>query len=81
MTQAIDITSLVQMLASYGVPSAQIAQVRELGRDRERMDRLAAKAELQKYDSGYKASFSVSVNGMADKGYHTDFRAAVDAAA
>lgn len=80
-SQSIDITSLVQTLASYGVPSAQIDQVRELGRDGERMDRLSAKAALQKYDCGYKASFTVSVNGMADQGYHTDFRAAVDAAA
>lgn len=30
MTQANNITSLVQTLASYGVPSAQIAMVREL---------------------------------------------------
>lgn len=35
MTQAIDITSLVQTLASYGVPSAQLAQVRELGQKAE----------------------------------------------
>lgn len=31
MTQAIDITSLVQTLASYGVPSDLTAKVRELG--------------------------------------------------
>jgi hypothetical protein len=30
MSKAINIASLVQTLASYGVPSAQIAQVREL---------------------------------------------------
>ncbi|WP_043005197.1 hypothetical protein [Comamonas testosteroni] len=35
MTHAIDITSLVQTLASCGVPSAQLAQVRELGKKAE----------------------------------------------
>lgn len=81
MMPAIDINSLVQTLASSGVPTSHIDQVRELARDHERMDRLAAKAALQKYDCGYKASFTVSVNGMFDHGFHTDFRAAVDAAA
>ena len=33
MAQEININSLVQTLASYGVPTAQIAQVRELGRN------------------------------------------------
>ena len=41
MTQAIDITSLVQALTNYGVPSAQIALVRELGRDRDMLDWLS----------------------------------------
>jgi hypothetical protein len=31
MTQAIDIDSLVQTLASFGVPAAQLTQVRDLG--------------------------------------------------
>ena len=78
--QAIDVNSLAQAMGSYGIPASLIAQVRELGRDHDRMNTLAQKAELQKYDSGWKASFTVSVNGMAEQGYHTDFRAAVDAA-
>ena len=57
------------------------AKLHDLCRDQARMSLLADKAQLQKYDSGYKASFSVSVNGMAEQGYHTDFRAAVDATA
>ena len=31
MTQTIDIDTLVQTLASFGVPAAQLTQVRELG--------------------------------------------------
>ncbi|RGE37267.1 hypothetical protein DZC30_22795 [Comamonas testosteroni] len=47
MAQEINISSLVQTLASYGVPSAQIAQVRELARDHNPMNKLAQKDELR----------------------------------
>ena len=71
--------AMTQLLAADVIDQLQ-QQVHELGRDRDRMNLLAAKARLVKYDSGYKASFDVSVNGLAEQGYHTDFRAAVDAA-
>lgn len=49
------------------------------GMDTKRLDYLSSKARLVKYDSGWKASFDVSVNGLGALAYHTDFRAAIDA--
>lgn len=61
-------------------PPQPAAQALDAPTDTERLDFLAEKAALVKYDSGWKASLDVSVNAMAQHGYIKDLRAAIDAA-
>lgn len=80
MTQAIDITSLVQTLASYGVPSAQIAQVRELARDRDTVDWLSKHYIGPDFRYGDPACEVVVIEMPAGKSYCGDFRLDMNAA-
>lgn len=76
----INITSLVQTLASYGVPSEQIAQVRELGRDQDMVDWLSKNYVGPDFRYGDPAIEVVVIEMPAGKSYCGDFRQDMNAA-